>query len=537
MTFPLPILRQSLVRSVAGTWRFGVAGAMAGLLVGCVAGPDYARPSTVSPAQFSALPAVTSSAGVPGGASQRFITAQHIQAQWWTLFRCADLNALIGKAFAANPTLEAAHASLRAAQENVYAQQGLFFPTIQASYSPTRTKLSGNQGGNSPGVQGDGSVISTTSHVAADDGGSAPFNAPVIYNFHTAQLNVGFVPDVFGANRRQVESLEAQAKYQQFQLEATYTTLASNVVAAAIQEASLRKQIASINDIVEANAQSVKLVHRQLKAGFASRLDLSIQESALAQSKQLLPALRKQLEQTRNLLRALAGGAPDLNLPESFDLSSLTLPEELPLSLPAQLIEQRPDVRAAEEQLHSASAQLGVAAANRLPQFSINGTVGGGASHFSQMFWSSGTFFNLAGNITQPIFDAGTLKHRERAADEALRQAAAQYKSTVITAFQNVADTLQAIHSDADALNAAAEVQRTAQTSLSLIRRQLVRGYVDRLSLINAEQTYRQACLSVAQAQAARLGDTAALFQALGGGWDHSSGEQGEVSKDTQSIP
>lgn len=498
-----------------------VALASAMLIAGCAVGPDYVRPTLAASNGFSPkpLPEATASAPVPAGEAQRFDATRDIQADWWTLFGSKPLDAVVRKAFAANPTIESAQAALRVAQENVRAQRGFFFPSVQASYSPARTKIAGNLGGNSPGVQGNGTVISTTANTPAKDGGTAPFNAPVIYNFHTAQLTVGYTPDVFGGNRRQVEALQAQASYQQLQLEATYLTLAVNVVAAAIQEASLRQQIATTREIIEVNTQSVALLQRQLKAGYASRLDLAVQENALAQANQLLPPLEKQFEQTRNLLRALTGGVQDVELPESFDLASLTLPRELPLSLPSQLVAQRPDVRAAEAQLQAASAQVGVAIANRLPQFSIDATWGGAASRFGQMFLDSGRFFSLAGNITQPLFDGGVLRHRQRAAEEELRQADAQYRATVITAFQNVADSLQAIHADARALQATVELERTTKTSMELIRRQLGRGYVDRLALLTAEQAHHQAMLALAQAQATRLGDTAALFQALGGGW------------------
>lgn len=481
-----------------GAWRRVVGAACACLLAGCAVGPEYVRPTMPVAASFTTLPALTASSTVPGGAAQRLLSTQHVQPDWWTLFGSPALDALVAKAFAANPTLEAAHAALRAAQENVEAQRGLFFPTVQGGYAPARTK-------------------------GADAAGAAPGNAPGIYTVHTAQLTVGFVPDVFGANRRQVESLDAQANYQRFALEAAYTTLASNVVGTAIQEALLRAQMTSAEAIVAANTQSVALVRRQWHAGFASQLDVSLQQGALAQSQLTLPPLRKQLEQTRNVLRALAGGGPDLDLTAAFELASFTLPGDLPLSLPSQVIDQRPDVRAAEEQLHAASALVGVATANRLPQFAINAALGGGAGNFNQMFSASGMFFNLAANLTQPIFDGGALKHRQRSAQEALQQATAQYRATVLTAFQNVADTLHALADDADALRAAVELERTAHTSRELIRRQLGRGYIDRLALINADQAVRQASLNVSQAHAARLADTAALFQALGGGWRHSS--------------
>lgn len=520
-------------RSIArlGKRRLVATLACASVLGGCAVGPDYHRPTLPASNGFAPvpLPDATSASAVSGGAAQRFVLSHDIQADWWKLFQSPALNALIDKAIKANPTIESAQAALRAAQENVYAQQGFFFPTVQTNYSPARTKLAGNLGGNSPGVQGNGSVISTTSNPPASAGGTEPFNGPVIYNFHTAQLTVGFVPDLFGGNRRQVEALVSQEKTQRFQLEATYITLASNVVAAAIQEALLRQQISITKDIIDANTQSVELVRRQLKAGYASQLDLALQEATLAQARQLLPPLQKQFEQTRDLLRALAGGVQDSALPESFDLATLKLPEDLPLSLPSQVVEQRPDVRAAEEQLHAASAQVGVALANRLPQFSINATAGGAASQFSQMFWGSGRFFNLAAGIAQPIFDGGTLRHRQRAAEEGVRQATAQYQSTVITAFQNVADTLHAIHADADAFNAAADVERTAKVSLELLRRQFSKGYIDRIALINAEQSYRQAAMNLAQAHAARLGDTAALFQSLGGGWWHRADKPATV--------
>ena len=496
------------------------------LLAACAVGPDYARPTAIESSGFSpqALPNQTASTPAQGGASQRFVKGQDIRADWWQLFQSYELNALIAKSFSANPNLESAQAALRAAQENVYAQRGFFYPSVQTSYSMARTKLAGNAGGSSPGIQGDGSVISTGQGTPASDGGTAPFNAPVLYNFHTAQLTVGYTPDIFGSNQRQLESLEAQAASQQFQLEAAYITLASNIVAAAIQDAMLRQQIAITQEIISDSTTALDLLRRQVKAGYASRLDLANQENAFAQVRLLLPPLTKQFEQNRNLLRALSGAAQDTEIP-AFALQSLHLPEELPASLPSQLVEQRPDVRAAEEQLHAASAQIGVARAARLPQFSISASAGGAASNFGQMFWDSGTFFNLALGISQTIFDGGTLKHRERAAEAAMRQAASQYRSTVITAFQNVADSLQAIHIDAQAMQTASDLATAAKTTLNLTQHQYVHGYLDRLALINAQQGDRQAQLSLVQAQGSRLGDTAVLFQALGGGWWHRNAD------------
>jgi NodT family efflux transporter outer membrane factor (OMF) lipoprotein len=492
--------------------------ALACLLSACAAGPEYERPPLDLPRAYAppADPAASPPPSTPE--LQRFAVQDDIAANWWTLFRSPPLNALIARAFAAHPGIDAAQAALRAAQENVDAQQGFSFPTVAASYTPTRTKLAGNLGGNSPGVQGNGAVISTAQGTPARDGGAAPFNAPVIYNFHTAQLTVGFVPDVFGANRRQVESLESQRRAQRFQLEATYVTLASNIVAAAVEDALLRAQIATATQMIEADTQALALTLRQRNAGFASRLDLALAQNALALSRQALAPLQKQFAQNRDMLRALTA-TPQDSEPPAFDLDALTLPAQLPLSLPSHLIEQRPDVRAAEELVRSASAQVGVAHAARFPQFSINANAGGAASQFSQMFWNSGKFFDVAGNLTAPLFDGGTLKHREGAASEALRGAAAQYRVAVSTAIQNVADVLAAIEADTSALSAAQSATTAANEVLELTQRQHAHGYLDRLALIAAEQTHRQALLALAQAQANRLGDSAALFQALGGGW------------------
>jgi NodT family efflux transporter outer membrane factor (OMF) lipoprotein len=332
-------------------------------------------------------------------------------------------------------------------------------------------------------------------------------------------VSVGYTPDVFGGLRRQVESLQAQANSQRFLLEATYLTLTSNLVAAAVQEAGLRSQIAAARDIIGFNTKSLELLRRQFAAGFVAGLDVAAQEAALAQAQQALPPLQKQLEQTRNLLAALAGRFPAEGSEEIFELSALRLPDELPVSLPSKLVEQRPDVRAAEEQLHAASAEIGLAVANMLPQFTISAARGGTATVFSQMFADGNPFWSVAGSVTQTIFAGGTLLHRKRAAEAAFDQAAAQYRNTVIAAFQNVADALYALQADADALRAAANSERAAKVTLDLVRKRLELGQVNYLSLLSAQQTYQQAVISRSQAQASRFTDTAALFQALGGGW------------------
>jgi len=492
--------------------------ALAVLAASCAVGPHYHSPQAPANAGYALTPLPQSSASAPvhGGEAQRLISDRDIPFEWWELFQSPALNALVERAFRANPTIAAAQAALVQAQELVYAQRGYFFPTVAANYSFARTKISGNFTlDDSPGTQGNGDNLNPP----LLDLTNTPHTAPLFYNFQTAQLTVGFVPDVFGANWRQMESLAAQTDAQRFALEATYITLASNVVAAAIQEASVRAQIEATQQIITADSKSLQILRDQFRLGFAMRVDVAAQETALAQAKATLPPLQKQFEQTRDLIRALLGNLPNQDVPETFELDALQLPPELPLSLPAKIIEQRPDVRAAEAQLHSANAQVGVAVAAMLPQFSITAVAGGNADEFPWLFRTGGPFWSLVGNVTQPIFEGGTLLHRKRAAKAALTQAAAQYRSTVIAAYQNVADTLHASLSDADALAANVRAETAAKVTYDLTRRQMEVGYINYLTLLNAETAYQQALLMRVQAQATRYGDTIALFQALGGGW------------------
>jgi NodT family efflux transporter outer membrane factor (OMF) lipoprotein len=480
------------------------------LLSGCAAGPDYKRPEAPTVSSYTVQPLVGKTAATPEsmqGEAQHFEGAKDIPFDWWKLFQSPQLNALIERTLKASPTIEAAQAALKQAHENVVAQQGFFYPTVSVNYSPSRNKLAGNMGGNSPGPQQNGDTIQSTP------------SAPAYYTFHTAQLSLGYVPDIFGINRRMTESAQAQEEWQQMQLQAAYITLVSNVVAAAFQEAGLRAQIAAVNRVIAINRENLDIMHLQLDKGYVAEIDVAAQEALLAQSEQALPPLNKQLEQTRDLIRALAGNLPNQEISETFELADMHLPEALPLTLPSTLVEQRPDVRAAEAQLHSASAQYGVAIANRLPQFMVTADVGGMASSPEWMFRSGGTFFNLTGNITQILFDGGTLKAKSRAAEQALVQVGAQYRSTVITALQNVADTLHAIQADADALKAAAKSEHASKTVLDLTTRQYQSGYISYQNLLAAQQSYQLAVVTLVQAQSGRLGDTAALYQALGGGW------------------
>jgi NodT family efflux transporter outer membrane factor (OMF) lipoprotein len=465
-----------------------------GMLGGCAVGPDFQAPAAPTTGRYTAQALPASSAASNAGPEQRLVEGRDIPAEWWALFRSDGIDSLMRQAMAANPDLQAADAALRAARENVLAQQGAYFPSVSADYNATRQGV-------------------------ADPIASPLSSGAATYTLHTGQLTVGFVPDVFGGNRRQVESLQAQADAQRYQLEAARLTLASNVVVAAVQHASTRAQIEATRELIDLASRQLTLLQRQQTAGQIGSADVAAQEAALAQAQVTLPPLEKQLAQLGNQLAVLTGSLPSDTVLPDFRLEQLQLPEELPLSLPSKLVEQRPDIRAAEAQLHAASAQVGVAVANRLPSFNLSAGVGSSALKFSQLFGAGTGFWSLGADVTQTVFDAGTLMHRQRAVQAGHDQAAALYRSTVLTAFQNVADTLNAIQSDARALDAAVVAERAAQRSLAIARRQHAAGSAGVLVELNAEQTLRQAMLGRIQSQANRLADSAALFQALGGGW------------------
>jgi len=468
------------------------------LLGACAVGPDFERPVAPDVEGYTPepLPRQTTATDVSGGEAQHFVRDMDIPGQWWALFHSEALNALIEQALKNNPTLPAAEAALREAWENVYAAQGSFFPTVVASFSPSRNK-----------------TATGVTFTAASSG--KPW-----FTLYTSQVVVGYAPDVFGGTRREVESLIATAEFQRFQLEAAYLTLTSNVVAAAVQEASLRAQIAATQEIIKIQTDSLEILRKQLALGQVAGADVAAVEATLAQAHATLPPLQKQLAVQRDLLTALIGRFPTQEPAEKFTLASLQLPQDLPVTLPSKLIEQRPDVQSAAAQLHAAGAQIGVAIAAMLPQFTLTANGGTTGNQIAQLFTTPGTaFWSVAGNVAQTIFDAGTLLHKKRAADAAFDEAAAVYRNTVITAFQNVADTLHTLQSDADTLKAAYAAERAAFKSLEIARRQLQIGAIGYLGLLTAENTYQTALLALAQAQAARYADTAALFQALGGGW------------------
>jgi NodT family efflux transporter outer membrane factor (OMF) lipoprotein len=468
-------------------------------LTACAVGPRFERPAPPSAKDYGNASKDTKTASAPGiaGSAQTLVAGADVPAEWWTLFGSPKLNGLVAQALKGNPDLAGARAALRQAHELYLAQWATFFPTAQGGFDAQRAK------------NAVGTIANPTNLPQAN-----PY-----YNLYTAQLTVSYVPDVFGGTRRAVEAARAQSDSTRFQLEATYLTLTSNVVVTAITEAGLRGQLTATRRLLELQRQISGKVRGQRRIGTASDLDVLGQEAAEAQTAATLAPLEKQLGQTRDELTALLGKLPAEEPAESFGLDELTLPVDLPLSLPSRLVEQRPDVRQAEENLHFASAEAGVALADMLPQFVISGNLGSSALSIGDLFKTGTGFWDVGASLTQTLFDAGALLHKHRAADAALDQAGAQYRAAVIVACRNVADTLRALKSDADALAASAEAARAAKSAFDLAHRQLELGAISPVQLVNAEQADLQAELSLVQARANRYADTAALFQALGGGW------------------
>jgi NodT family efflux transporter outer membrane factor (OMF) lipoprotein len=474
------------------------------LLSSCIpVGPDFLHPAAPDVDRYTPekLPPRTSSTDAPTGQAQRFVQGRDIPQEWWRMFKSRALNALIERSLRNNPTLQSTMSALRVSKEAVYAQQGKFLPLVQSNFIGTRQQTAG--------------VLAPVLNV--------PIQNLNPFDLYTSQVLVSYTFDVWGLNRRTVESLQALSDNQRFQVEAAYLALTSNVAVAAITEAALRGQIDATNELISLNRKMLDVLRKQLDTGYANRSDVAAQEAQLAQVEATLPPLRKALGVQRDLLAALSGSYPSEGPLETFRLTDLQLPLDLPLSLPLQLVEQRPDVRAAEELLHSASAQVGVATANMLPNFTIGANGGYMNIALAGLISPSavlGTqFWLLAGSVAQTVFDGGTLLHQRRAAAAAYDEAAWAYKATVIGAAQNVADVLHALKNDADALRAARDFERAAKISFDLARQQVETGNANILLLLTAQSTYLQALIQVVQARAARLADTAALFQALGGGW------------------
>ncbi len=469
-------------------------------LCGCEVGPDFRRPSLATPARYNEqAPATrTASAGTAGGAAQTLASGADLPGDWWTLFHSQVLSALVATALRDNPNLEAARQALREAQELELEQRGTLFPSVSGQVLRGRQEepLNFEQPG-FPGTQAE------------------------LFTQYNAQLNLSYTFDVWGGLRRAIEQAGAQAGYQRFELEAAVLSLSAGVVTSAIQAASLRGQIAVQQQLIGFEQKQLDTVRQQFELGGATGTDVATQQAQVAQAQTVLVPLQTQLVQTRDQIAAYLGQAPSqVELP-AVTLDQLTLPDTLPVSLPSSLLAQRPDILAAAETLHAQTALLGVDISQRLPQVTLSATVGSSAADIHQLFSPGNGLWSVVNQAVQPIFDAGQLLHRQRAQKAAMLEAAAAWRNTVVTAFQNVADVLAQLQNDAVNLQYALTAAQAGQRSLSLASLQYKLGGVSYLSVLTAEQTYQTAVITLIRAQAARYADTVLLFQALGGGWWH----------------
>ncbi|MFT0173877.1 efflux transporter outer membrane subunit [Paraburkholderia mimosarum] len=480
-----------------------------GPLAGCTVGPEYHTPAPPATQNYTStpLPDRTASSQGAAGLEQRFAAGGDLPAQWWTLYRCEQLNTLISEALKSSPTIAAASAALRQAAENLRAQAGTaLYPSIDAKLNAMREKLNGATLGQP--------------------------NVNKILTLYNASVSVSYDMDLFGGVRRELESLGAQVDFERFQLQGAYLALSANIVTAAVKEASLREQIGATENIVADEDAQLDVLRKQFEFGGVDRTAVLAQETLVAQTRATLPLLRQSLDRTRHQLAVLSGRLPSDTSVSEFTLSMFTLPQTLPVSLPSSLVRQRPDILAADAVLHQASAEVGVATANLYPQLILSANYGpqsltpAGMLKYADMIW------NIGAGLTQPIFHGGQLSAKKSAAEAAFDEANARYRQVVLLAFEDVADTLRALDHDADALAAQTEAWRAARSSLNLARGQFRVGGVSYLSLLDAQRQYQQAVVNLAQAQATRYSDTAALFQALGGGWwnDTAYDEKGHAN-------
>ena len=462
-------------------------------LVGCAVGPDFQAPEPPKTNSYTKTPIPQQTVEIKGQEekTQNFVSTQEISRQWWNLFECEPLSQLVHRGLQNSPSLQAAQASLRQAEENLKGGIGGFFPSIDAQIATSRQKESGAGAGlNSP---------------------------PSIFNLYNASLNVSYSPDIFGALRRQVEALDAQVDFQRFELEAAYLTLTSNIVTTAIREASLRSQIDVTKELITFQEKQLQIIKRQLSFGGVSQTDILAQETLVAQTKATLPPLESSLGQTRHALAILIGDLPsEANLP-LFKLEDIHLPKELPVTLPSTLVRNRPDIKAAEALLHQANAEVGVAKANMFPQLMLTGSIGDISTHARNLFAGSSNVWSISSALLEPIFRGGAMMAKENAAIAAYEKTFAQYRLTILQAFQQVADVLTTLVEDARTHKALEEAEKAAYRSLEISRKQYQLGAVSFLILLNAEHQYQQTRIGRIKAEAARYADTAALFQALGG--------------------
>ncbi len=476
------------------------------MLAGCTVGPKFQPPEPPRVDRYgpAPTPAEVGSAQMPGGGVQRFQAGRTVPEQWWTAFGSEELNKRIDTALAHSPTVEAARSSLTRAQELLRASKGAWFPAADAGLGWSRNRLS-----------------------VASGFPDTPFT---LYN---ASVNVSYTLDLFGGVRHGVELQQAQVDFQRWLLEGASLSLASNVATASFQESALQEQLDATQQVVRLLQEQSDLSAKQYTIGVKSQGDLLAVQSQLASAQAGLAPLRLALASLRNQLAVLMGRMPSEGGLQGGELSRFKLPEEVPLSLPSELARRRPDVRAAEAQLMAATAQVGLATSNLFPNITLGGSYGSSALTTGDLFTNPTATWDLGLNLLQPIFHGGSLRAQKRAAEAGLDGASAAYRASVLNAFREVSDTLNALQFDADAFQAQSQADEAASKSLDLVKAQYRIGSASYLQLLDATRQWQLARIGLIRAQAARLSDTAALYAALGGGWRPRDGQTAQLPSRT----
>jgi len=482
----------SAVNTSAFSVRDAGLGAILAMLAACTVGPNFVRPAPPAADRYTLEPTQPETIAADGRA-QRFAREGMVTSDWWRLFNSAQLDALVRQAISNSPTLQAQEANLRQSQDNLRAGYGVFFPQLDAQFTATRER-------SAPSHQG--LAIPAT-----------------IFNLVTLSGTVSYALDIFGGERRTVEGLKAQVDYQRFTAGAAYLSLSANVVNAGIARAAYAAQIRSTEELIELEMQQLGVTEVQFRSGTAAYANVLSVRSLIATDQSALAPLKQRMNQSEHLLAILEGVAPSqVQLPE-IDFANLSLPLDLPLSLPSELVHQRPDVLSAEAQVHAASAQIGVATAAMFPSISLSGTYGAGSSSFSGLSAASGRFWSIGPSASVPLFQGGRLWYGRQAAIDAYQASELSYRQTVLVAFAQVADSLDALQHDAEALRSQLEAQRTAAEALHLLQANYEAGTVAYLDVLVADVQWHQASIAALKSLAQRYQDTVALLVALGGGW------------------
>ena len=468
----------------------------AAAFTGCApVGPNFEPPATPTVTGYvpGKQPLQTESAPAALGNPQSLAMGQALPADWWTRFDSARLDDLVSQALHGSPTLAAAEAALRQAREIHAAQAGsTLYPTADANLGATRSVFS-------PASIGQG-------------GGAGR-----VFNLYNAGIVVNYNFDLFGHNRRALEALAAQVDFQAFQLAGARLTLAANVVTAAFSQAQLAAQIEATEAILQGQEAELGIARKRLDLGAAARADVLALQTQREQTRATLPPLRNRLQQADHLLAVLIGQAPGGAEMPRFKLTEFTLPDTLPVVVPSELVRQRPDIQASVALLHAATAQYDVAVSDLYPQINLSASLATEALTAGALFGSGSAIWSLAGKLAQPLFNAG-LNNASNAAEAAMQAAGANYQQTVLVALRSVADALRQLDNDASALQAQAAAEASARQALDLVQQQYRLGAASYLQLLVAQQQVQRARVDLIAAQAARLADTAALYQAMGGG-------------------